>query len=79
MKDAQDLHTLLMHIGVIAHCGGHGNLDVNEAMTAIRKLSTHYWDKSASASMNKTSIGEALVTADRIYKEATKSIFETKP
>jgi hypothetical protein len=74
----EDLHTLLMHIGTIAHCGGYADLDEHHAMTAIRKLTTHYWDKSASVSMNKTSINEALVTADRIYKEATKSMFKTK-
>lgn len=79
MKDSQDLHTLLMHIGTIAHCGGYANLDEHQAMTAIRKLTTHYWDKSASATALRVSGNEALLVADQIYKEATKSMFKPTP
>ena len=52
------LHEVLQSIGVIAHCGGLAGMSEGEALIAIRKISSPYWNKNSSIAQNRAAIAK---------------------
>ena len=59
-KDLMDDVNRLKRIATIAHCGGIANMSVDDALTAIRKITLPYFDREASDEEVR-----AVIAADR--------------
>ena len=62
-QDLREMHTTLLSIASIAHCGGLYGLSESSALNAIRKITLPYWDRKTEAPHKASATFAVLMAA----------------